>query len=189
MSFGVRAPRVVAGKVPAWVIEGLRYSVRKQPVITVGAGFGGMTAAEQDGALANAIVASDLYRIGAVKILLTYSLCFVAVGGPLVFVAAYHRTPTWVTLSVYGALYALGYLLTFALRSRRVIYRVDHRVAEVLGRPVVDLMIDHDIRHEHMIPGFVRLFLLVYGPTVAQRVRRLDTTFGAHHIAGWPARS
>lgn len=133
-SFGVRAPHVVAGNVPTWVTERLRYSVQKrQPVVTVGAGFGDLSPAELDGALANAIVAGNFYRIGAFKTGFIFGLCFAAVGFPLVYIAAYHGTPKGVLLSAFGILYVFGYLLTFALRSRRIVHRVDRRVAEVMG--------------------------------------------------------
>ncbi|MFI5715259.1 hypothetical protein [Nocardia sp. NPDC051750] len=87
-------------------------------------------------------------------------------------------------VSAFAALYVLGYLVTVALRSRRIVHRVDHRVAEVMGRSVVDSMIDHDIRNRHSLPGFARLMLAVYSPTEAQRAQRLDTTFGRHLTAG-----
>ncbi|MEU1980963.1 hypothetical protein [Nocardia sp. NPDC019395] len=184
-SFEVRAPRVVAGEVPAWVTERLRCSGRKrQPVLTVGAGFEDLSATEQDGALANAIVVGDLVRTGQAKTALAFGLPFVAVGYPLIVVAVFQGIPVWAVVSVFAALYVCGHLLTFALRARRIIYRVDNRVAEVMGRPVVDVMIDHDIRNHPLLPGLARLFLAAYSPTVAQRVRRLDTTFGSHRIAG-----
>lgn len=174
----------MAGNVPHWVIWRLRYSIRKRkPVLTVGAGFSDLAAAEQDAALANTIVAGHLYRAGATKTALIFALCFVVCSWPLMYAAAYHGTPMWVTLSVFGPLYIFGHLLTFALRSRRVIHRVDHRVAEVMGRSVVDTMIDHDIRNQHMIRGFVRLYFTVWSPTIAQRIRRLDAEFGPRPIA------
>lgn len=179
----------MAGNVPAWVSWRLRYSVRKrQPVVTVATEFGDLSAAEQDSALATTIVAGHLYRTGAVKTALTYGLCFAAVGLPLVYIAAYHGAPKWLTLSTIGSLYAFGYLLTFALRSRRVLHRVDHRVAEVMGRSVVDVMIDHDTRIWPSLPVLARFYFTVYGPTNAQRLRRLDASFGPRHVAVQPVR-
>ncbi|MGI5218507.1 hypothetical protein [Nocardia sp. CA-290969] len=178
-SFGVRAPHVVAGKVPTWSIAGLRYAIWKRPpVLRVEARFGDLPAAEQDGALAITVVAGDLYRRGAYKTVFAYVLSFSVVSFPLLYLAALHRIPSSLVFPVFMALYVCGYLLTFALRSRRIIYRIDHRVAEVMGRPVVDMMIDYGIRNDHLVRGFIRLYFTAFSPTVAQRVRRLDTAFG-----------
>ncbi|MEU4315250.1 hypothetical protein [Nocardia sp. NPDC024068] len=182
--FGVRTPRVVVGSVPQWVTWRLRYSVRKrEPVLTIAAGFGDLPVSEQDAALANMIVVGHTYRAGATRTALIFALCFVVASWPLMYAAAYHGTPIEVTVSVFGTLYVFGYLLTFALRSRHVIHRSDHRVAEVMGRSAVDSMIDHDIRNGHMIRGFIRLYLTAFSPTIAQRMRRLDADFGPRPIA------
>lgn len=183
-SFGVRAPRVVAGNVPTWSTAGLRYATGKRPpVLRVGARFGDLPAAEQDGALAITVVAGELYRVGAFKTGFIFGFCSALIGLPLVFVAVLQQIPSSVVLPAVAVLYVLSYLLTFARRSRRIIYRIDHRVAEVMGRPVMDLMIDHDIRNYHLIRGFMRLYLRAFSPTVAERVRRLDTAFGPRVLA------
>lgn len=177
----------MAGNVPQWLTWRLRYSTRKlEPVLTIGTGFDELPAAEQDGALATTIVAGHLYRTGGTKTTLVFALCFVVVTWPLMYAAAYHGTPIGVTASVVGSVYIIAYLSALALRSRRVIHRVDHRVAEVMGRSVVDLMIDHDIRNQHMIRGLVRLYLTAFSPTLAQRMRRLDTEFGPRPLAAQP---
>ncbi|WP_280402695.1 hypothetical protein [Nocardia carnea] len=183
-NFGVRAPRIVAGNVPTWSTLGLRYATWKRPpVLRVGARFGDLLAAEQEGALALALVAGDFYRAGAYKTVIAFGLSFSAVGLPLVYLAVLSGLPGSVVLPVFAALYVLSYLLTFAVRSRRIIYRIDHRVAEVMGRPVMDLMIDHDIRNYHLVRGFMRIYSSAFSPTVAQRVRRLDTAFGPRVLA------
>ncbi|WP_280436998.1 hypothetical protein [Nocardia carnea] len=87
-------------------------------------------------------------------------------------------------LSVFIALYVLGHLLTFGLRFRRIGYRVDRRVAEVMGRQVVAAMIDHDIRNRPVLSGLWRLYYSIYWPLGAKRARRLDATFGPR-VAGW----
>ncbi|MFD4404259.1 hypothetical protein ACFWPH_16025 [Nocardia sp. NPDC058499] len=169
---------------PTWSTSGLRVPAWTwKPAIKVGAGFGRLPAAEQDGALAIVIVLGNLFRTGAVKAAVIYVLCFIAIGYPLVFLAAYSGTSSAVVLPVLLACYVFGYLLMSALRLRRIIYRVDHRVAEVMGRPVVDSMMDHEIRNAHLIPGFLRLYFALYSPTLAQRVRRLDAAFGPRRIA------
>jgi hypothetical protein len=173
----------VAGKVPAWATERLRISGRKQqPVLTVGAGYEDLPTVEQEGALANALVAGDLFWTGRYKTALTFSVPFLAVSWVLMYVAALNGFPASVVMPVFAVLYLFGYLLTFALRTRRIIYRVDHTVAEVLGRSVVDAMIDHDIRNRPLLPGLARL-LIAPSPTEAQRAQRLADTFGPR-VAG-----
>ncbi|MEV0712547.1 hypothetical protein [Nocardia aurea] len=184
-SFGVQAPQIVAGNVPAWVNERLLYSVRhRQPVVIVGAGFDDLSATEQDGALANAIVAGDLYQAGTFKTGFIFGLCATVASLPMAYVAIQQGVPNWVVFSVLAAVYVLGYLLTFALRSRRIVHHVDRRIAEVMGRSVVNSMIDRDIRDRPLLRGFAWLFRTVYSPTESQRVRRLDTSFGSRRIAG-----
>lgn len=175
----MRTPRVVAGKVPAYATERLRHSLyRRRPVLTVGAGFDDLPTIEQDGALANALAVTTLVRKGQTKAALAYTVPFIAVAYPLLYLSILHGTPAWATLSVFMALYVFGHLLTFGLRFRRIGYRVDRTVAEVMGREVVDAMIEHDIRHRPSLPVLARLFYTVYWPSEAQRARRLDATFG-----------
>ncbi len=182
-AFGVRAPLIVAGDVPAWSTLGLRYSAwNLRPALKAGPGFDRLPAAEQDGALAMMVLAIDFQRTGANKTALIYGLSHMAIALPLIYVAAYHEVPRSVTLSIFGGLYILGYLLTFGLRFFRMIHRVDHRVAEVMGRPVVDLMMDHEIRNAHLIPRSRRLLFALYCPTRAQPLRRLDAAFGPRRI-------
>lgn len=178
---------------PAWATERLRTSTRKRqsildvgdgrPVLTVGDGFEDLPPVEQDGALANALVADDLVRTGQAKTALAFGLPFVAVGYPLIWVSVSHGNSLGATLSVFVALYMFGHLLTFAVRARRLLYRVDRRVAEVMGRPVADAMIAHDSRNRPQLPVLVRLMLAPYWPSEAKRARSLETVFGPR-VAG-----
>jgi hypothetical protein len=152
--------------------------------VTVGAGFDDLSAAERDGALANAMVAGDLYGAGTFKTGFIFGLCSTVLALPAAYVAVRHGAPIRAVFPVLAAVYVFGYLLTFVLRSRRIVHRVDHRVAEVMGRSVVDSMIDRDIRNRPLLRGFAWLFHTVYSPTESQRTRRLDTTFGPQRIAG-----
>ncbi|WP_433601810.1 hypothetical protein ACQPXH_08950 [Nocardia sp. CA-135953] len=65
---GIQSPRIEAGTVPRPCLAGLYARIRKQPVLVVGSAFEGLTAAEQDGALAEHLVALDLARAGRPKL-------------------------------------------------------------------------------------------------------------------------
>ncbi|MGW0182989.1 hypothetical protein [Nocardia sp. NPDC003345] len=183
-SLGVRTPRVVAGKVPAYATERVRHSFyKRRPTLTVGAGFDDLPPIEQDGALANALVVTDLVRKGQTKAALAYAVPAVAVGYPLLYLSILHGNPVWATLSAFIVLYVCGHLLTFGLRFRRIGYRVDRTVAEAMGREVVDAMIDHDIRNRPSLPVLARLYYTIYWPSEARRARRLDATFGPPAVA------
>ncbi len=94
----MRPPCVVAGKVPAHATERLRHSLHRcRQVLTVGAGFEDLPAIEQDGALANTLVVTNLVRTGQLETALAYAIPFVAVGYPLLFLSIFYGNPVWAT--------------------------------------------------------------------------------------------
>lgn len=173
--FGVRTPHIEKGSVPAWMPEGLRATTRRrQPVLAAGPAFGKLSPAEQDGALAIAMVALDLFSTGRTKLLAAVTLPTLVVGLPLSYIAGTQGVPIWVPVSAVTVTYVLGMVSAYAVWARRVSYRVDRRVADVLGRPVMDLMLDLDTRARTQLPRLVRLYLKLFSPPESLRSKRLD---------------
>ncbi|MGW1743464.1 hypothetical protein ACWCPQ_32200 [Nocardia sp. NPDC001965] len=53
----------------------------------------------------------------------------------------------------------------------------------MMGREVVDAMVDHDIRNRPSLPALARLYYTIYWPSETRRTQRLDTTFGSSTVA------
>lgn len=173
--FGVPAPRLEAGHVPEWVSEGLRASGRRQqPVLLVGPAFGALSPVQQDGALAVAMTAFHHFSAGRTKPMAAAALPTLAVGLPLAYVAGAQGVSVWLPVSAIVVLYWLSVIAAYAVWARRACYRVDREVAEVLGRPVIDLMLDLDTRTRPVHPALVWAYLAVFSPSEGRRSKRLD---------------
>ncbi|MFJ9365868.1 hypothetical protein ACIRRA_15830 [Nocardia sp. NPDC101769] len=177
---GAQPPHAESGNVPQWSSDGIRPLLRKrQPVIVVGATFGKLSAAEKDGALASAMVILDLIKTGARRVPLAVSLSLLPAVMVVGFVAGEHGTPPWQVIAAALASYAIGRAVAHMLWFRRVVYRMDHKVAEVMGRPSVDLMLALSLRRPSHPRGVVGIITKLSVPSEAQRAKRLDAIVSA----------
>ncbi|WP_405163447.1 hypothetical protein OG203_45555 [Nocardia sp. NBC_01499] len=170
--FGVRSPRVESGTAC------LRARVRKgKPILAIGAAFDDVPAAEQDGALARAVVLLDLIRTGQTKFSFAIGLLLQVPIVVLAVVAINRGVPLWQPiwpLAVALMLAVFGLFAAFAVWYRSIVYRLDRRVLQVMGRPLVDLMLEVDARERAQRRGLGMLGNLCV-PGETRRRKRLDT--------------
>ncbi|MFR9753435.1 hypothetical protein ACL02S_20710 [Nocardia sp. 004] len=180
--FGIQPPPVESGKVPKWSLDGLWARRRKgQPVLLVGSAFNNyLSPAEQEGALAAAVVSLDLVKTRRRKFLITSYFSLLAVGMILVFAGGLFRrthnidVPSWLLPALIGGGFAISYYMTIAVWLRRIIYHTDRRVAELMGRPVIDMLLNIDNRGQPQPRILVAAFLMIVVPSKTQRIKRLD---------------
>ncbi|WP_433630127.1 hypothetical protein [Nocardia sp. CA-120079] len=184
----IQPPRIETGTVPRSCTAGLYARIRKQPVLVVGSAFERLTVAEQDGALAEHLVALDLLRAGrpksrvAIMVITLALLTFLLLG-----VGGYIDAPPWQAAFAGGlvglAMYMIVTYVVMAFWSRRITYQTDRRLAVVFGRPFMNFMLDLDARLRSQPLGVAGPFLKLAMPSEARRAHRLDAIVPA------PARS
>lgn len=173
--FSVPALHVESGKVPEWNPDGVRLRYRKrQPILVIGTAFDKLTAAEQDGTLASAVVIQDLFKTGLQKFGIAVTLVLVSMAIALGYFGARNDMPTWLFALLLVVEIVICYFVVHLARMRRIVYQLDRRRAEVLGRPHVDMMLDLDHRQRSEIRGFVGIVIKLATPSEARRTKRLD---------------
>ncbi|WP_431955588.1 hypothetical protein [Nocardia lijiangensis] len=175
--FGVQPLDVEWGKVSKMFPEGARVRLRKgRPVLVVGAAFDNHLRAEQDYILTGvALIMPHVMRrrllfAWAVALPLALPLAFIS-GGMLA-----SGIPAWLTFSVSLVVYWICYYAAHMARYRRFNYQVDRRMVEVMGRPLMEMMLDFDRRMRDCRPGLVGAVLNLFAPSPSQRAQRLDAT-------------
>ncbi|WP_405165977.1 hypothetical protein OG203_13385 [Nocardia sp. NBC_01499] len=171
--FDVRPPHIEAGFVPKWLPDGVHPLLRRrQPVVVIGTGFGdSLSAAEQEGALASAVVGLELAWAGRQKFALTVGL----VGAvAILFLIGVTGGPNWQSIVAATVAYAVWSVVATVVRSRRIAYEVDRRVAEVMGRPFLDLMFELDARQRSQRRSLAGKIVNLRVPSEARRAKRLD---------------
>ncbi|MEV0467055.1 hypothetical protein AB0I30_21090 [Nocardia tengchongensis] len=177
---GVPSPDVESGSLPEWCLNGLRLHRRKrQAVVVVGATFDGLSAAEQEGALAYVVAAAGfvvaaagrdntgLKRVSRILgFVLGAALSLTIVLGAMGSSAALASASVMV-LSVFA------FVAMIVAWTRRMIYRTDHLVTEVMGRPVMDMLFAREHRGPRP-PGLRGLYSRVAVPSDRQRLERLN---------------
>ncbi|MEU7629830.1 hypothetical protein AB0C34_07565 [Nocardia sp. NPDC049220] len=178
--FGVQPPHIELGNVPEWCLDGVRPQLRKgQAVVMVGSAFNDyLSLAEQEGALAEAVVILDSLKSGrrflvASRLLLgAAAIILSGIGG---WFAAVYDMPWWPVAPVVLVPYAIARYLVVVVRFRRALYQMDRRVAEVMGRPLIDLMLNLDGRVRSQLRGPVGILVKMSTPSEAERAKRLNT--------------
>ncbi|MFI9503109.1 hypothetical protein [Nocardia sp. NPDC052566] len=145
----------------------------------VNAAFEELSADEKECTLVSAVVCLDLIKkrrvslTTAVLVGVGIGLGFV-VGGGLGVAYGLHYISGW-QLGLCALAAAVIYFLVQAIvRGRRIVYRLDHRVTEVMGRPFTDLMLDLDRRQRSEFSGPVSVCLKLAIPSEIRRTQRLD---------------
>ncbi|TQM32038.1 hypothetical protein FB390_3708 [Nocardia bhagyanarayanae] len=166
---------VELGKVPKALPEGARVLVRKgRPVLVIGAAFDNHLRAEQDYILASAMLIMD-YAMRR-RLLFAYTVSL-SVALPLGFIsggAIASGAPAWLAIPVPLVVWAVCYVAAHMARLRRFAYRVDRRMVEVMGQPLIGMMLDFDHRMRDSRPGLVGAALNFLTPHPSQRAQRLD---------------
>ncbi|MFI7003569.1 hypothetical protein [Nocardia sp. NPDC050175] len=176
-TFSVPALHVEHGKVPAWNPDGvlLRYRKRK-PILVIGTVFDKLTPAEQDGTLASVVVLQHLLATGVYKFWAAFGLVVVALELVLGYFVGKHDMPTWQFALLVLVEFVVCFFVLQVVRLRRIVFRLDRRRAEVLGRPHMDMMLDRDSRQRSEFRGFIGAYLRLVTPREARRAKRLDAT-------------
>ncbi|MFB8005162.1 hypothetical protein [Nocardia sp. NPDC056000] len=177
---GVRAPDVESGGVPPWCVNGLRLRRSKRRVVlVVGDAFDGLSAFEQEGALAYVVAAAGdvaaaagsrnsgfnrVFRLIGFVVGVTISLTFflAVIGSPAVMGAA-------AVLALSGC----AFVVVSVVWTRRMIYRTDQLIIEVMGRPTMDMLFARERRGPRP-PGVRGLYSRVAVPSDRQRLERID---------------
>ncbi|CAM4437838.1 hypothetical protein NONI108955_28235 [Nocardia ninae] len=168
-TFGVPAPRVVAGG------DRVRLRWRRgQPVIVVGPAFDGLPAAEQESTLAGAVVFADLLaaerRDNAWR---TFGFAEAAVIGLVTFAGIVGGMPPWLVLLSSVLVFVISHLTLLVVRYRRLIYRGNRRMAQVMGRPLMDQALAADAVRRANSRGVQRLWIDLCIPNETRRAMNL----------------
>ncbi|MFE3822469.1 hypothetical protein [Nocardia tengchongensis] len=185
---GVPSPDVESGSLPEWCVNGLRLRRKKrQTVVVVGAAFDGLSAAEQEGALAYVVAASgfaaaaaDRDNTGLKRVSriigfvlgasISLTILLGAVGSSAVLASA-----SVLVLSVF----AFGAVIV--AWTRRMIYRTDHLVTPLAHFDLPEL--SARARAVDDAAGEVELFAVL-----RQEVRGGDEDrAGQAGVGMWPA--
>ncbi len=170
--FGVAAPRVELGPVPSWCADGMRPQVRAEgTVLIVGSAYETLEPEERRGALAQAVLALDLHDAGRfqpiIAALFAWGLSTAMLGLPF-------GTPSWQATVFALVPCALTLLAVHAVRSRRIVYDVDHRMTAVLGPATVAAVLDLDERSRTRARGLGGAYVRLVQPSRTRRARRLE---------------
>ncbi|MEV0297732.1 hypothetical protein [Nocardia sp. NPDC050710] len=172
---GVQPPLIESGRVPQRCAAGVFARLKKrQPALVVGPAFDKLTATEQDGTLAENIVALDLFRAGRFKFRVAVWFTAVLPLVYLLFVADGYVLQPWQGALVGMVVYVICHYVGLVIWYRRITYQADRRLAAVFGRPFMDLMFELDARLWNQRPDFVRTLLKLLMPSEARRAQRLD---------------
>lgn len=171
VEFGVRAPRVKRGRLPqAWFPDGVMIRMMVlRPVVVIGAAFDDLSVAEQEGVLAGVTVQADLIRRGALKFC---TAATILVGAPTLLLAygsGRADVPVSPALVLLLMMFGVGYFAAWVAWGRRLVYRTDRRVAEVMGPAVMHRLLDLGRRVRYQRRGLVGLYVNVFVPGEAKR--------------------
>ncbi|MGW4535977.1 hypothetical protein ACWEOI_33970 [Nocardia sp. NPDC004340] len=178
---GVPAPDVESGNLPEWCLSGLRLRRKnRHVVVVVGNAFEGLSAVEQEGALAYMVAASGGYAGAPAN---RDSAGWKRISQIVGFVLGV-AVPLTIFFTAVGSSAALGsavvmVLSMFALLAvvvswtRRMIYRTDHLVTEVMGRPVMEMLLARE-RGGPRPPLLRSLYVRAAVPSYRRRVERLN---------------
>ncbi|MFE3099222.1 hypothetical protein [Nocardia tengchongensis] len=179
---GVPSPDVESGSLPEWCMNGLRLRRKKrQSVVVVGSAFDGLSAAEQEGALAYVVAASgfaaaardDSSNAGLKRVSRIIGFVF---GGSIsltVFLCVLGSPAAALVSALVLVLSLFAFIAVIVSWTRQMIYRTDRLVTDVMGRPVMDMLFERE-RGGPRPPGLQGLYARVGIPSDRRRLERLD---------------
>ncbi|MGY2062411.1 hypothetical protein ACW9HQ_46660 [Nocardia gipuzkoensis] len=129
-----------------------------------------------------ACVLLDLAKTGRPGCSFLYGIIVGMVAMILPYFAGKHGMALWQMLSALAAAIAACGLGAAMVWSRQLIYRMDRRVAEVMGTPLMEVMFDLDGRSRARLRGPVGIFVKLSMPSTAQRAQRL-ASYGSSSAA------
>lgn len=166
------APRVELGPVPSWCEDGLRAQVRAEgPVLVVGSPFDMLGAEEQRGVLAQAVLALDLHDAGRFQPVIA---ALFALGLSTAMFGVLFGHPSWQPSVLALVPCVLTLLAVHAVRSRRIVYAVDHRMTVALGPTTVAAVLDLDEESRTRARGLGGAYVRLVQPSRTRRARRLE---------------
>ncbi|MFF2396317.1 hypothetical protein [Nocardia sp. NPDC058114] len=181
--FGVQAPQVELGNAPDWCVDGVhpRLTV-EQFVLVIGPRYDELSPLQQRGALAEAIVSADLQRAGRFAPVIA-ALMLLGVLHPAMSYLAEYATGLgilpeilwWQVLALVLVTYGVSAVAIHVFWSRRIIYRLDRRMADVLGAEMVSSMLDLDERSRRRARGLKGITLKFLWPSKTRRERRIES--------------
>ncbi|MCP2298368.1 hypothetical protein APR11_004813 [Nocardia amikacinitolerans] len=181
------APQVELGEAPDWCVDGVYPRWKNaQPGLIIGRAFDTLSPAEKQGALAEAIVVSDLQRAGRYRPVIAALFIAGVLYLPLSYLVG-HGTGIgvlpelagWQVGGVAVLVYVATVLAAQSVWARSIIYRLDRRMTEVLGNELVALMLDLDERSRIRARGLVGVQVKLVMPSKARRARRLAASLTA----------
>ncbi|MCP2318389.1 hypothetical protein APR12_003742 [Nocardia amikacinitolerans] len=171
----MQALEVELGKVPEALPEGAKVRIQKgQPILVVGPTFADHSRAEQDYMVTGILLAMDL--VMRRRLLFSYAVSL-SLALPLGFAsggAIASGIPAWLVVPASMAVWVTCYVAAHMVRLRRFAYRVDRRMVEEMGRPLMDTMLDFDRRMRDRRPGLLGRLLKLSSASPSQRAKRLD---------------
>lgn len=177
----MQAPQVELGTGSYWCVDGVRAYLRgDQTVLIISPAYDALSPAEKEGALAEAVVAVDMQRAGRFKVTMAFFFTVAVPYPALSYLAGYATRRGGVPEIAGWQVGLLGVLASAAAAvvvhsvwARRIIYRLDRRMLEVLGAQMVASMLDLDERSRIMARGMVGAFVKLVVPSKARRARQL----------------
>ncbi|MEV0331202.1 hypothetical protein [Nocardia sp. NPDC050717] len=176
--FDVQAPPVRLGEVPDWCADGVHPQwIDTQIVLVVGPAFDALTPDERRGALAEAVLSSKLQISGQFKlamITLTVTAALYLITGQAAEAGLLPASAWWLraTLATIGGV--LLFLTAYVVHTRRIIYRVDQRMSQILGADTVAATLELDERSRDSAGFLLELSI----PSKNRRLQRLTGTTG-----------
>ncbi|WP_405163910.1 hypothetical protein OG203_01945 [Nocardia sp. NBC_01499] len=196
----MRVPRVKLGRLPRkWFPGGVWVRILVvRPYIVIGPAFAELSAREQDGELARAVVHADLLRDGAPKLVAVGSPISLLIGGLFGMLLVAAEAPMLaglLVLAVVGVIVAAAAQLMW---ERRIVFRSDRKVAEVLGLPVMNTALSLSRRVRYKRRGLIGIFFSLCVPNEARRTDALSdlatesdprhddqSWFAEPYVGGW----
>ncbi|MFD6162316.1 hypothetical protein ACFWF7_39105 [Nocardia sp. NPDC060256] len=177
--FGVLAPHVESGDVPDWCADGVQPRFRtRQPVLIIGPAFDKLSPAEQQGALAAAMLSLDLQWTGRYKPLIATMLLVMPPLLTLIFLVSGAIGPVsapWHWALVALMAFIVVRFVVHLVLARRIIYVLDRRMTEAFGQGLVHAIFDLDDRSRAQARGAVGILIKLGVPSKIQRTNRLGT--------------
>lgn len=152
--FGVQAPQVELGSAPDWCVDGVHGRWTPENfVLIVGPRYDELSPLQQRGALAQSMVSADLQRAGifapAIATLMLLGVLHAAMSyltGYATDLGILPEIPRWQVLALVLVTFVVSAVAVHVFWFRRVMYRLDRRMTDVLGAEVVSSMLDLDER-------------------------------------------
>ncbi|MFD6390040.1 hypothetical protein [Nocardia sp. NPDC060259] len=174
-ALGVRAPQVKSGTLPRWWFpDGVWIrALVWNPVIVIGAAFDDLSASERDGVLAAAAVRAEMLRKAMFKYVIVFAIAIVPI---LALELAFFELGVSFApaMTLVFTLFPALYLTSVILWSRRLVFRSDARLADVMGREFVEPLLDLDRRVRYRRRGVIGMVFDLACPAETRRAEAIS---------------